>query len=81
MRWQTVSAYTELPGVSDLRISRVQMPGIRSYSQAYRFAVERLNHYTIEDTVGTASIFDYGLRVLPGDIAAALHLDAQPLSS
>jgi hypothetical protein len=68
--WELVPATVEGAGAAtDVRRSRVDLPGIRRYSQAYRFAVERLNHYTLEDTTGSISIFDYGLKVLPGDIA------------
>lgn len=69
--WELIAATAEGAGAAtDVRRSRVDLPGIRKYSQAYRFAVERLNHYTLEDTTGSISVFDYGLKVLPGDIAA-----------
>lgn len=51
------------------RKTRVDMPGIRRYSQAYRFAVERLNHYTLEAVEAVIAVFENGLKVMQGDLA------------
>lgn len=50
------------------RKSRIEMPGIRRYSQARRFAIERLNHYTLEDLEVEFSVFEDGLKVREGDV-------------
>lgn len=68
--WQSLTASAEIAGAPEVRRNRVDMPGIRSYSQARRFALERLNHYTLEDVTGAMSVFDEGLKVLPGDVCA-----------
>lgn len=51
------------------RKARIDMPGIRRYSQARRFAIERLNHYQLEDLEGQIGIFEEGLEVFLGDRA------------
>jgi hypothetical protein len=69
--WESMIATAPADGgasLSNLLLSRVSLPGIRKYSQAYRFAVERLNHYTLEDTTAKINVFDYGVNVLPGDL-------------
>lgn len=69
--WETMTATVPDDGgatLPEVLLSRVALPGIRKYSQAYRFAVERLNHYTLEDTTAKINVFDYGVKVLPGDI-------------
>ncbi len=66
--WRLTTAEADT-GASDIRRTRIDMPGIRSYSQARRFAIERLNHYTLEDLTGEMGVFEEGLKVLPGDIA------------
>jgi hypothetical protein len=65
--WRLTTAEADT-GATDIRRTRVDMPGIRSYSQARRAAIQRLNHYTLEDLSGEISVFDEGLKVLPGDI-------------
>jgi hypothetical protein len=52
------------------RKARIDMPGIRRYSQARRFAIERLNHYTLEDLEGQINVFEDGLKVQIGDVAS-----------
>lgn len=54
-------------GASPERITRIDLPGIRSDSQARRFAIERLNHYQLEDTIIEFTAFDEALKVFPGD--------------
>lgn len=61
----------------------IELPGIRSSYQARRFAFTRYNHYHLEGIEGEISIFDYGLKVLPGDLAtiteSAWGWTAQPV--
>ncbi|MBL0142667.1 MAG: hypothetical protein IPP91_11340 [Betaproteobacteria bacterium] len=49
--------------------SRVDLPGIRRATQAYRFAVERLNHYTLERLEAIFGAFEQALKVRVGDVA------------
>lgn len=49
--------------------ARIELPGLRSYSMALRFATTRYNHYHLETVEGEISVFDYGVRVMPGDLA------------
>lgn len=51
------------------RKARIDMPGIRRYSHARRVAIERLNHYTLEDLEGQVAVFEDGLKVTVGDVA------------
>jgi hypothetical protein len=48
--------------------SRIEFPGIIRGTQAYRFAVERLNHYNLEDLSIDISLFEDGLKVREGDV-------------
>lgn len=57
-------------GSSIRRIARIDMPGIQRYSQARRFAIERLNHYSLEDLEIEFTAFENGLKVRPGDVGA-----------
>jgi len=68
--WTTKKAVASLSGIGagERRKSTLSFPGIRSYAQAYRFAVERLNHYTLESIEGEIAVMDDGIRILPGDI-------------
>jgi hypothetical protein len=83
--WTTKKALAQLPnlGVGERRRTSLSMPGIRSYAQAMRFAVERLNHYTLENIEGEISVFDDGVQIVPGDIItitdSALGWSAQPV--
>lgn len=61
--------YAEADTGSTLRrTAKVAMPGIRRYSQARRFAIERLNHYALEDLEIEFSAFEDGLKVREGDV-------------
>jgi hypothetical protein len=64
--WATDYAVADLSPTTR-RKARVDMPGIRRYSQAYRFAVERLNHYNLEALETQIGVFEDGLRVMIGD--------------
>lgn len=55
------------------RESRVSMPGVNRYSQAYREAVERLNQATIVNLFITFRMFDLGIKMLPGTVFALTH--------
>ena len=68
--WTTRKATAEVPGLGtgERRKTTLSMPGIREYAQAYRFAVERLNHYTLESIEGDISVMDEGIAIVPGDI-------------
>lgn len=56
-------------GENPRRVTRIDMPGLRSNSAAKRMSILRLNHYTLEDLTGTFPLFDEGLKVLDGDLA------------
>lgn len=56
-------------GAGVRRKARIDMPGIRRHSQARRFAIERLNHYTLEDLEGEIAVFEDGLKVREGDVS------------
>jgi hypothetical protein len=66
--WRTQVAIAELAGITTKRKTRINLPGVRSYSHARRIAIERLNHYTIEDVSGEVTVYEEGLKVWPGDI-------------
>lgn len=69
--WKDASAFAQLPGVGTTlprRQSTVRLPGIQSYSQARREAVERLNKLTGNDLVGSVTVFDAGIAHEMGDI-------------
>lgn len=62
------------------RKARIEFPGITRYSQARRFAIERLNHYTLEDLEVEFSVFEEGLKVAVGDLVVItddIGLDAK----
>lgn len=65
--WTT--AYAEATtGAARRRVARIEMPGIRRYGQALRFATERLNHYTLEDLEVELGVFEDGIKVREGDV-------------
>lgn len=66
--WEDMPTEAFVDTDDEIRRASVKLPGIRGYAQAYRFAVERLNHYTLEDVTCTIGVFDYGVRVLKGDV-------------
>lgn len=75
--WKTATATTPDSIPNPARRTRIDMPGIRSYSQAKRYAIERLNHYATEDLTGEFDVFDIGVKILPGDL---ISLTYSPLS-
>jgi hypothetical protein len=52
------------------KLSKVRLPGIDNYAQAKREAVERLNHYTLEDLLVTTTIKDDGIQLAVGDVVS-----------
>ena len=66
-KWTDASYSTPAPS-GTIRESRVRMPGITSLSQAKRFAIERLNAFTLLLLSGSYRTRDEGLAYLTGDI-------------
>lgn len=65
------TAVAQLAGVGSAlpkRVSRVSLPGIDRYSQAYRESVERLNKLSGNDLSGSITVFDQGVQHEVGDI-------------
>lgn len=72
-RSATAYAAGVLAGTTPRRESSVALPGIQSYAQAYREAVERLNHFTLEDLEVSWEAFDEALAVERGDVGSVTH--------
>jgi len=62
-----------LSGTTPRRESQISLPGIHLYSQAYREAVERLNHFTLEDLEVEWIGFDSAAAIEPGHVVALTH--------
>ena len=83
--WQTVpSEPATLPAVNDgtklRRVSKLDKPGIQRHTEAYRYAVQRLNVATVSDLTFSAQLFDDALALLPGMVLTVSHplgLDAK----
>jgi hypothetical protein len=60
-------------GTTPRRESVVSLPGIQSYAQAYREAVERLNHFTLEDLEVAWEAPDEALAIERGDVVSVTH--------
>jgi len=60
-------------GVLDRRESSIPLPGVTRYSQAMREATERLNKLWLTDLEVTFSVFDEGLKLLPGAVVSVTH--------
>lgn len=60
-------------GTTPRRESQISLPGIHLYSQAYREAVERLNHFTLEDLEAEWTAFDEASAMQPGHIVSLTH--------
>lgn len=75
--WSEQSAVAKLAGVdagtTPRRESQISLPGIHRYAQAYREAVERLNHLTLEDLEARWEMFDEGLALEIGDVVSVTH--------
>ena len=75
--WREGRAIAKLAGVDagtvPRRESRVPLHGIDSYPIGYREAVERLNHYTVEDLQVDFVSDDNAIKVLRGALAYVTH--------
>ncbi len=75
--WAEKSAIAQAAGVdagtTPRRESRISLPGITRYSQAYREAVERLNKLSVSDLSADFTAFDEALAVQVGDIVEITH--------
>lgn len=80
--WRKGTARTPYPTGEELREQTIDLPGIQSYAQAYRQAMERCNHYSLCDLSATLDIFDEGLEIAVGDRIEVTHdigLTAKPM--
>lgn len=57
-----------VPSGEQLRGQVVEMPGVTSYAQANREAIERRNHLYLEDLEMSFTLFDEGLQLQLGDV-------------
>lgn len=75
--WAERSAIAYAPGVVEdttpRRESQISLPGIQSYAQAYREAIERLNHLTLEDLEAEWIQVDEGLALQQCDVITVSH--------
>lgn len=55
------------------RESKLSLPGIQTYEQAYRAAVEYLNYYYLGDLVVEFETFDEGINLIEGDLIDFKH--------
>ena len=69
--WRT-ARYTT-PAASPRRLSRLSKPGITRYSEARRYAIERLNEAHLCDLSISFVAFDDALAVQVGDIVTVTH--------
>lgn len=69
----SVSAAGVSAGITPRRVTRLQKPGITRYSEAYRYAVERLNDSILNDLTVTFAAFDEALELQVGDIIDVTH--------
>lgn len=75
--WAEKFAIAKMPGVdagtTPRRESRISLPGIKRYSQANREAIERLNHFNLEDLEASWVSFDEALNIDLGDVIYVTH--------
>lgn len=75
--WSEKSAIVKLAGVDSgatpRRESQVSLPGVQTYAQAYREAIERLNHFNLEDLDAEWETFDEALSLEVGDVVTVTH--------
>lgn len=75
--WADKTATAKASGVDTgavpRRESEVPLPGVQTYAQAYREAVERLNHFLLENISAEWRQFDEALKVEPGDVVSLTH--------
>ena len=58
-----------------MRTTRLILPGIHSFAQAKRQAIERLNYYTVTDLEAEFVAFDDSLKLEAGDVFDLTHAD------
>lgn len=77
--WRERSAVAKLAGVdagtTPRRESVVRLPGIHTYAQAYREAVERLNKLNLGDLTIDLTEFDRGIAIEVGDVREVTYPD------
>ena len=75
--WRTDRAPAYAPGVEagTVRrvISRISKPGIQRYSEANRYAIERLNEYLLNDLTCSFVAFDAALTLQVGELITVTH--------
>jgi len=72
---KTATAYAPgvLAGTTPRRESSISLPGITRYAQAYREALERLNHFLLEDLEASWTAFDEALGLEAGGVVTVTH--------
>lgn len=79
--WTEKPAKTPDPPGGAKVVQVLQMPGWQSYQQAYRYAITRLNKYTLMNLRGSVKLQDYGLKFTRGDVITVTNsrgLTAKP---
>lgn len=75
--WRDVPVPEYFPGVQSgtvpRRMSRIQKPGIKRYSEAKRYVIERLNDATLSDMSVVFRAFDVAVRVRRGVLISITH--------
>lgn len=71
--WKDAEAVAQLPGLTERRESSVKLPGITTYSQAMREAIERLNALHLSDLIVQWTGFDKSLQDQRGDVIEISH--------
>ena len=70
--WHTNRAVFEAADVTPPRVSRVSLPGIHTYAQAYREAKERQQKFASDVSVEML-VFDIGIKLQVGSICTVTH--------
>lgn len=71
--WREDYVVSALPSISEVRVTKVRMPGIQSASQAKRFATQTLNKITQSDLRLTLDTTEDGLERTLGDVVRVNH--------
>lgn len=75
--WSEKTATAYAPGVGDgttpRRESTVPLPGIQTYAQGLREAIERVNHFSLENIEAEWDAFDEALAYEKGDVVSVTH--------
>jgi hypothetical protein len=74
-RDRTVTVYAPgvLAGTTARRVAKIPKPGITTYAQAYRYAIERLNGYLLNDESVQFQSFDPTVAVRAGDVVSVTY--------